>query len=315
MKRRAFIKTVSSAAGAAALGVPRIFAESSSTKSGLPRRMLGRASEKLSVVGFPGLALVHYPQEKCTQALHEAFERGINYFDVAPTYGNAEERLGPALEPHRKRVFPAGKTGKRTAAEAEAELHRSLELLRTDHVDLYQHHGVTTLEEVETIMGPGGAMETFVKAREKGLARFLGFSAHGEAAALALMDRFTFDSVLFPFNWACWLKHGFGEKVMHTAQKKGMARLALKTLAKRTWAQGEEKPWPKCWYKPVDTYEEAVRAVRFTLSKPVTAALSPGHADLLEWLCDAAEHARPLSSREEEALAEEARGLDTIFPQ
>ena len=139
--------------------------------------------------------------------------------------------------------------------------------------------------------------------------------AHGEAAALALMDRFNFDSVLFPFNWACWLKHGFGERVLHAAAKKGMACLALKTLAKRKWAEGEEKAWPKCWYKPVDTYEEAVRAVRFTLSKPVAAALSPGHAPLLEWLCDAAEEARPLSSREEAALAEEARGLDTIFPQ
>jgi hypothetical protein len=129
------------------------------------------------------------------------------------------------------------------------------------------------------------------------------------------MDRFEFDSVLFPVNWACWLKSGFGEKVMHKAGKKGMACLALKTLARRKWQEGEEKAWPKCWYKPVDTYEEAVRAVRFTLSKPVTAAVSPSHAELLWWMCDAAEHARPLSAHEEEALAEEAQGLEAIFPQ
>jgi hypothetical protein len=94
-----------------------------------------------------------------------------------------------------------------------------------------------------------------------------------------------------------------------------MARLALKTLAKRKWEEGEEREWAKCWYKPVETYQEAVQAVRFTLSKPVTAAVSPGHAQLLWWMCDAAEHVRPFSAREEEALAEEAQGLDTIFQQ
>jgi aryl-alcohol dehydrogenase-like predicted oxidoreductase len=281
----------------------------------MERRPFGTTGEKVSVVGFGGIICMNEDAGEAKRLVDRAIDRGITYFDVAPSYGNAEERLGPALAPHRKKVFLACKTEKRTAAEAEAELHRSLELLRSDHVDLYQHHAVTTVEEVETIMGPGGAMETFVKAREKGLARFLGFSAHGEAAALALMDRFTFDSVLFPFNWACWLKHGFGERVLHKAEKKGMACLALKTLAKRKWTEGEERAWPKCWYKPVDTFEEAVRAVRFTLSKPVAAALSPGHVELLEWLCDAAEHARPLSSREEAALAEEALGLDTIFPQ
>jgi predicted aldo/keto reductase-like oxidoreductase len=281
----------------------------------MERRPFGTTGEKVSVVGFGGIICRDEDPGEAKKLVDRAIDRGITYFDVAPGYGNAEERLGPALAPHRKKVFLACKTEKRTAAEAETELHRSLERLRTDHVDLYQHHAVSTVEEVETIMGPGGAMETFVKAREKGMARFLGFSAHGEAAALALMDRFPFDSVLFPFNWACWLKHGFGERVLHAAGKKGMACLALKTLAKRKWAEGEEKAWPKCWYKPVDTYEEAVRAVRFTLSKPVAAALSPGHAELLEWLCDAAEHARPLSSREEAALAEEAQGLDTIFPQ
>jgi aryl-alcohol dehydrogenase-like predicted oxidoreductase len=281
----------------------------------MERRAFGTTGEKVSVVGFGGIICMNEEPGEAKRLVSQAVDRGISYFDVAPSYGNAEERLGPALSPYRKKVFLACKTGKRTAAEAEAELARSLAQLKTDHVDLYQHHGVTTLEDVETIMGPGGAMEAFVKAREKGLARFLGFSAHTEEAALALMDRFAFDSVLFPVNWTAWLKTGFGEKVMHRAEKKGMARLALKTLAKRTWGQDEERTWPKCWYKPVETYEEALQAVRFTLSKPVTAAVSPGHAQLLWWMCDAAEHARPLSTREEEALAEEARGLAAIFPQ
>jgi aryl-alcohol dehydrogenase-like predicted oxidoreductase len=281
----------------------------------MERREFGKTGEKVSVVGFGGIICMNEEPTEAKKLVSQAVDRGITYFDVAPSYGNAEERLGPALAPYRKKVFLACKTGKRTAAESETELEHSLARLKTDHVDLYQHHAVTTLDDVETIMGPGGAMETFVKARAAGRVRFLGFSAHTEEAALALMDRFAFDSVLFPVNWTCWLASGFGEKVLHKAEKKGMARLALKTLAKRTWAEGEEKAWPKCWYKPVDTYEEATRAVRFTLSKPVTAAVSPGHAQLLWWMCDAAEHARPLSAREEEALAEEARGLAAIFPQ
>jgi aryl-alcohol dehydrogenase-like predicted oxidoreductase len=281
----------------------------------MERRPFGTTGEKVSVIGFGGIICMNEEPSAAKKLVSQAVDRGISYFDVAPSYGNSEERLGPALAPYRKKVFLACKTGKRTAAEADAELASSLALLKTDHLDLYQHHAVTTLEEVETIMGPGGAMETFVKARAKGMVRLLGFSAHTEEAALALMDRFAFDSVLFPFTWACWLKSGFGEKVLAKAEKKGMARLALKTLAKRKWAEGEEKSWAKCWYKPVDTYEEAVQAVRFTLSKPVTAAVSPGHAELLWWMCDAAEHARPLSAHEEEALAEEARALEAIFPQ
>lgn len=281
----------------------------------MERRPFGTTGEKVSVIGCGGIICMNEEPAAAKRLVSQAVDRGISYFDVAPSYGNSEERLGPALAPYRTKVFLACKTGKRTAAEAETELANSLALLKTDHVDLYQHHAVTTLEEVETIMGPGGAMETFVKAREKGMARFLGFSAHTEEAALALMGCFAFDSVLFPFNWACWLKSGFGEKVLAKAEKKGMARLALKTLAKRRWAEGEEKAWAKCWYKPVDTYEEAVQAVRFTLSKPVTAAISPGHAQLLWWMCDAVEHVRPLSAREEEALADEVRALEAIFPQ
>ncbi len=156
----------------------------------MERRPFGTTGETVSIVGFGGILCMNEEPVEAKRLVDRAIDRGITYFDVAPSYGNSEERLGPALAPHRGKVFLACKTGKRTAAEAEAELHRSLELLRTDHVDLYQHHAVTTVEEVETIMGPGGAMETFVKAREKGLVRFLGFSAHGEAAALALMDRF-----------------------------------------------------------------------------------------------------------------------------
>jgi len=282
----------------------------------MKKRVLGNTGESLSIVGFGGIAVMNEEPSVAQQTVAQAVEeRGINYFDVAPSYGNAEERLGPALEPYRDSVFLACKTGKRDAAEAEKELSRSLERLRTDHLDLYQLHGVTTLEEVQQIMGPGGALETFLRAREQGRVRFLGFSAHTEEAALALMDGFDFDSILFPFNWVCWNQGKFGPRVLQKAVDKKVGVLALKTLAKRKWQEDEQRKWTKTWYSPVDTFEEASMAVRFTLSKPITAAVSPGHAELLWWACDAAEQFTPLSEEEENEIAARSAGLDPIFPQ
>ena len=281
----------------------------------MERRVLGKTGEQLSVIGFGGILVMNETPEDAAKFVAEAVEeRGVNYFDVAPSYGNAEERLGPALAPYRDQVFLACKTGKRDAEGALEELNTSLKRLETDHFDLYQLHGVTTLEEVETIFAPGGAMETFLAAREQGKTRFLGFSAHSEEAALALMDRFDFDTILFPFNWACWLKAGFGPRVMERASEKGMGILALKTLAKRAWREGEPREWSKTWYKPVESYEEARLAVRFTLSQPVTAAVSPGHIELFRWACEAAEEFQPLSPDEKATLVEWSRDLETIFP-
>ena len=281
----------------------------------MERRAYGKTGEKLSVVGFGGIIVMNEIPADSSRMVGEAIDRGVTYFDVAPGYGDAEEKLGPALERYRDGVFLACKTGKRTAKEAGEELDRSLQRLCTDRLDLYQHHAVTTVDEVEQILGPGGAMETFVKARKSGKVRFLGFSAHSEAAALALMDGAAFDSILFPFNWACWLNNGFGRAVVARARQKGLALLALKTLAKRKWNEGEEKPWPKCWYKPVDTFEEAQAAVRFTLSLPVTAGVSPGHFELFRWMCDAAESVGALAPAEESSLVDQAARLDVIFAE
>lgn len=281
----------------------------------MEKRTLGKTGEKLSIIGFGGIIVMNATTEEAASNVAEAIDRGVNYFDVAPSYGNAEEMLGPALAPYRDDVFLACKTGERDAAGAEKELHASLKKLHTDHFDVYQLHGVTKMEDVEKALGPGGAIETFVKAREQGKVRFLGFSAHTEEAALALMDRFDFDTILFPFNWACWLKAGFGPDVMARAHEKGMGILALKTLAKRAWGEDEEHDWSKTWYKPVESYEEARLAVRFTLSQPVTAGVSPGHIELFRWACDAADEFRPLTDDEEAKLRAWSADLETIFPQ
>ena len=116
---------------------------------GVPHRVLGNTGEKLSIVGFGSICLRNNGQEFADKLVPKAFEAGINYFDVAPGYGDAQELLGPPLKPFREKVFLACKTGKRDRAGAEEELNESLNFLKTDHFDLYQFHGVKTMEEVE----------------------------------------------------------------------------------------------------------------------------------------------------------------------
>ncbi len=253
----------------------------------MERRVLGQTGDELSVIGFGGIVVRDVTAGEADACVGRAIDRGINYFDVAPSYGNAEAMLGPALEPYRDQVFLACKTGERRAAGAETELHASLRTLRTDHFDLYQMHGVTKDEDVDQILGPGGALEAFVQARDEGLVRNIGFSAHSEAAARRLLEAFPFAGVLFPINRFCWHDGNFGPGLIGQAQKQGAGILALKSLAHRPWRDDEERVWGKCWYKPVTTLPEAIAALQFTLSQPVTAAVAPGHAELLWLACDA----------------------------
>jgi aryl-alcohol dehydrogenase-like predicted oxidoreductase len=266
----------------------------------MERRTLGKTNQALSVIGFGGIVVMDVSPIEASNLVSRAIDRGINYFDVAPTYGNAEERLGPALAPYRQNVFLACKTTQRLREGALLELETSLKRLKTDHFDLYQLHGVASVEEAEQIIGAGGALEAFLSARERGMIRHIGFSAHSEEAAMRLLESFSFDSMLFPVNQACWQKGAFGPRVVSEAQNRGTGILALKSLAKRRWREGEPRKWPKCWYVPVDTLEEARKALAFTLSKPVTAALCPGHAELLWLTCEALDslHERPLQSAE-----------------
>jgi aryl-alcohol dehydrogenase-like predicted oxidoreductase len=202
----------------------------------------------------------------------------------------------------------------RDAAGARAELETSLGRLRTDHFDLYQFHAVSSLDDVDRIVAPGGAGETFLKAREEGKVRFLGASAHSAAAAISLMDRFALDSVLFPVNFVLFQEGKFGPQILEHAKKKGVARLALKTLAHHSWAEGADRSaWPKCWYKPIDEPALAEKSVRFTLGEDVTAAIPPGDAKLFRLALDCAGRFRPLSVKDREELLESARGLPPIF--
>lgn len=282
-------------------------------------RLLGRTGQQLSVIGFGGILVVAHPQTEANQMVASAVERGVTYFDVAPLYGNgeAEEKLGPALEPFRKDVFLACKTRVRDAAGAQAEMERSLQRLRTDHFDLYQIHGVTNLNEVEQACAPGGALDTAVRAQREGKTRFVGFSAHSVEAALELLRRFSFDSVLFPFNYAAFLHGGFGPQVVEVAQRAGAGLLALKGLARTGWPDGttiEQRPWRKCWYEPITDEETASLALRFTLSLPVTAAIPPAHIELWEMALRVAQDPRPLAPEEEARLRALAQATEPLFP-
>ncbi|MBN2411467.1 aldo/keto reductase [candidate division KSB1 bacterium] len=314
MDRRDFIKT--SFTGGAVISLSTLLNCSQSEKnSPFPKRELGKTGEMLSMIGFGGILVSDEEQANANNAVAKAFDRGINYFDVAPTYGNAEDKLGPALKPYRDRSFLACKTEERTKEGAEKELNESLKKLNTDHFDLYQLHAITTIEDVETAFGPDGAMETFVRAKKEGKTRYLGFSAHSEEAALLAMQKYDFDTILFPINFAAWLQGNFGPRVVEKAKEKNMGILALKGLAHSRRAEGEERKYKKCWYNPIapEDDELADMALRFTFAQGVTAAIPPGEPLFFPRALEIAANVTPVTREEEEKLLELSKGLEPIF--
>jgi aryl-alcohol dehydrogenase-like predicted oxidoreductase len=318
MERRKFFKVLSAGAiGVAGLGRSRTAGEvllDPAPEKALPKRSLGRTGEKLSIIGLGGLVLADESQETADKLVREAVEHGINYFDVAPSYGNAEDRMGPALKPFRRDVFLACKTLKRDRAGAAEELRQSLLKLQTDHFDLYQIHAFAKTKEVEEALGPGGALETFVQAKKEGQIRFIGFSAHSAEAALLAMKQFDFDTILFPVNFVCFFKGNFGPQIIASAKAKNMGILALKALARQPWPNGARRDdWPKCWYQPILDPEEAAWSLHFTLSQPITAAVPPGDKRLFQKALELAGRFEPLASGDEARLRALAGDLKPLF--
>lgn len=322
MERRSFLKVVGGTLSACALGVRSILgaekpdSEELDRTHGLPRRVLGRTGEKVSIVGFPGLALIHQEQKRCTEGIHDAFERGVNYFDVAPAYGNgdAEIKMGVGLQGiDRSRIFLACKTKMRDKKGAREELERSLERLKTDHFDLYQMHCLRTPEEVKQALGPDGAMETFLKARKEGKIRFLGFSAHTTKGALEAMKGFRFDTVMFPINFVEFFQMGFGKPVLELAREQGAAVVAIKPLCRGAWPEGVERT-RKWWYRPVEDPQETDLALRFTLSqKPVVTGFPPAFLDILDRAIEVGKSYKAIAKGETKKLEKLAGTCVSIF--
>lgn len=282
----------------------------------LPRRHY-KDDVHLSVVGFGGIVVMDAEQDTANKAVADAVEMGVNYFDVAPAYGNAQEKLGPALEPFRKEVFLACKSHLRSAEETKRLMEESLTQLRTDYFDLYQLHALIDVgKDVDAVFGPGGAWEPIMKAKEAGVIKYLGFSAHTEGACLAALKCYPFDSILFPVNFATFLEGGFGSEALAAAKACGTKILALKSMARQQWTDGHPKreQYGKCWYEPLDDPDLAWLAMRFTLGQDVVSLLPPGEEPL--WRMAMAQVSRgldPLSENELEYLKSRAAELDPIF--
>ena len=313
MKRRNFIRN--SALGTLALTIPAIrsFGNNFSADYNLPRRVLGKTGEKLSVIGFGAIMLNDNPQDFANELVAKAYELGVNYYDVAPNYGNAQEKLGPALKPYRKNCFLACKTHERGAEGAKRTLEDSLKKLETDYFDLYQLHALSSVDQVNQAFGPGGAMETVVKAKKDGKIKHVGFSAHSVEAALLAMNNYDFDSILFPINFACWHTGDFGPQVYAEAEKRGMGILALKAMALTPLEQGEQKFDKNVWYRPIQDEEIMRMALKFTLSKNITAAVPPGKNTLFLKALEFMNEFEPISGEETNKLLALAKTTKPIF--
>jgi aryl-alcohol dehydrogenase-like predicted oxidoreductase len=246
----------------------------------MEQRILGKTGLSISVLAFGGIVVQDTDAADAADYVAQAVDGGINYFDVAPSYGNSQETLGPALEPHRSKVYLACKTKGRTKKAALEDLRNSFKLLRTDYFDVYQLHRVTA-EDVDTVLGKGGAAEALLEAKEKGWVRNIGFTTHWDGAALRLLESRIFDTMLFPVNWACWIRDGLGRRALEEAARQNLGRIAIKALAHRA-KDPKDDGYPKCWYRPIIGDDDlAELALRFTMSRDVHTALSPGDIRML----------------------------------
>jgi aryl-alcohol dehydrogenase-like predicted oxidoreductase len=313
MQRRDFIKQ-SAITAAAVASSNQLHAAKTTPANPIAKRALGKTGEQLSIIGFGGIVVMDDTPGGSANIVAEAVDRGINYFDVAPSYGNAQERLGPALAPYRNKSFLACKTEGRMKDDSRKQLEESLRLLKTDHLDLYQFHALTKMTDLDKVLGPGGAMETMEAAKKEGKIRYIGFSVHSAETALAAMDRYNFDTVLFPVNFVLFTQANFGPQILKKAQEKNMGILALKGMAKTVWAPGQkDHPQPKCWYQPAAFPEEASLGLRWTLGHPITAAIPPGDERYFRLAMDVAQNYKPLEPHEEQALLSGAHGVEPIF--
>jgi len=245
-------------------------------------RKFGRTGFDISAVSYGGIVSMDDGQSASDRYVAWAIDRGVNYFDVAPSYGDAEEKLGNSLIPYRKNIRLACKTGERMREGAEKDLRRSMELLHTDFFDVYQLHGISNMQDVETAFGPGGVMEMVSTLKQKGIAANVGITAHDEDAALKCLELYDFDTVLFPFNWFMNMAHGMGSRLIAKAKERNMGVLCMKAFIERKWDSEDERnasAFPKSWCKPIDVEDVAfgTAAMKYSLSLGVDTLIPPGN--------------------------------------
>lgn len=278
-------------------------------------RRLGRTGHDSSVAILGGAAFWEATVEQAGEGLALALERGVNHLDIAPQYGAAEDVVGPHLPAVRDRLFIGCKTLRHAPDGVRAQLETSLGKLGTDHVDLYQLHGVTTVEELDR---RAGALEAIEAARDEGLTRYVGITGHDMTAPATFLEalrRHDFDTVMFPVYprlWADPVYRRDAEALLDVCIERDVGVMVIKAVARRPWT-GDHPPSP--WYEPQTEPEAVARGVAFALSTPgVHAFCTPGSIDLLPRVLDAAEAFSPLDAAVREASAAEAADDDLIFP-
>jgi len=272
-----------------------------------------------SVVTFGAAGIGRVEQATADRALQLALDAGVNQIDVAPSYGDAELRIGPWMPRIRSHIFLNCKTNKRTREEAAAELRSSLSRLQTDRLDLYQLHSVGKRADMEAALGPGGALEALVEARASGLTRFLGITGHTHDAPSTMLwalDRFDFDTVMFPLNFVLWAIPTYradAERLLEVCRQRDVGVHIIKTAARGPW--GDQPRTHTTWYQPFDDQEHIDRAVAFNLSRPgVTTLCSSGDVDILPMFVRAADRVQtPLPPAAESAILAEAGAFSTPF--
>jgi aryl-alcohol dehydrogenase-like predicted oxidoreductase len=281
----------------------------------IPFGSTGHASTR---VLFGAAALGSMRQERADAVLEQMHAAGVNHIDVAASYGDAELRLAPFLKRHREAFFLATKTGQRSAAGARDEFHRSLERMGVDRVDLIQLHNLVDEEEWRTALGPGGALEALIQARDEGLVRFIGVTGHGTQVAamhLRALERFPFDSVLAPYNPSMMAQPEYAadfERLYAACRARGVALQTIKSVARRRWRHDDTERHFS-WYMPLRDRDAIRRAVHWVLSRPGVFLNSSSDATILPLILEAASLRVELPSDAELARDAAEFGVEPLF--
>ena len=279
----------------------------------IERIAFGRTGHDSSRVLFGAAALAAMSPARCADTLARLLEHGVNHIDTAASYGDSELRVGEWMQQHRNDFFLATKTGERGAQGARESLLRSLERLQVDHVDLIQLHNLVDEREWEVALGPGGALEALIAARQEGLVRFIGVTGHGASVAARhrqSLERFEFDSVLLPCNPAMLAQPAYArdfEALLGTCRERGIAIQTMKSLARRRWPEDHEGP-RYSWYEPLRDPEAVRRAVHFVLGRPGLFLNTSSDGTLLGAILEAAE--QPPRPPTDDELAGDVRRFD-----
>ena len=272
----------------------------------------GRTGHRSSRTIFGGASLSRVTQDAADRTLEVLLRHGVNHIDVAASYGDAELRVAPWLKREPGRFFIATKTDAREKDAARDELHRSLERLGVDHVDLWQLHNLADPIEWDTALSPGGAIEAAVEARQQGLVKWIGVTGHGAQIAAnhrRSLARFDFDSVLLPYNFVTMRLPYYAENfeaLARTCAERNVAVQTIKSIAARPWLGRQRSR--TTWYQPLEAQSDIDLAVWWVLGRPGVFLNTAGDIDLLPRVLEAAERfeKRP-SDAEMEALLERSQ--------